>query len=762
MSWLQQIVDTVIERNPKGEILISSGGSPSGTYHLGHMRELVTCDAILLELRRRGRQARHIYFVDDLDVFRKVPANVPPEWEQYLGMPICDVPSPDGNAGRSYADHFLDGLVDSCKALNIEVEFVRSHPKYRSGWFVPAIELCLGHMPEIRQALEAISNRKLDKNWTPVQILADGRLKNRKFVSIDKDAKTVQYEDAEGDIKIANYAKGEVKLDWRLDWPARWWQLHVHVEPFGREHASAGGSYDTGVQIMKDVYKAEPPVPVPYDSINMVGDTKKMSASKGTAISAMEAVQIMPAEVVRYFILRAPLNKLLFFNPAEGVVKLIDEFAALTAKSDRSELEENILYVSTRGQKPVVSRVPFSHLVASYQAALKDPVKALEIIGRTEYAGVAKQDANIITEELTFIDEWLQRRAPEDVKFDLAETVVLGNFSDAEKLFLAGLADTIAAAPSDADGAWFHSAIYDMKDVSGLQPKEMFSALYKAIINKNSGPRAGWFLSILPRDWLVQRLRLSDATQAQASGAQTVDIVAQKITQAQLTKTVCFTIDPAIIRAFPNTAVGYLVARIPAALPALATDPISEALTILDAKNVTSESLSGQPEIKVWRSAFQTFGVKPSKFLSSAEALAKRSLKGNPPHVNAIVDTYNAISIAHLVPMGAIDLDKVTGDICLRYGRAGETAVLLGMDEPIAIEDSHVIYADNRQVITWLWNHRDAKNTAVTETSAHIVFFADSLSGVQLASTAIRELAEALTKLGIPIETQGVVHNEQQ
>ena len=70
MNWLNQIADEVEARFPEGEILVESGGSPSGTYHLGHMRELVTCDAILLELRRRGRQAKHIYFVDDLDIFR--------------------------------------------------------------------------------------------------------------------------------------------------------------------------------------------------------------------------------------------------------------------------------------------------------------------------------------------------------------------------------------------------------------------------------------------------------------------------------------------------------------------------------------------------------------------------------------------------------------------------------------------------------------------------------------------------------------------
>lgn len=510
MNWLTQIADEVDARYPEGDILIESGGSPSGTYHLGHMRELVTCDAILLELRRRGRQARHIYFVDDLDIFRKVPVNVPPEWEQYLGMPLCDVPSPDGQEGKTYADFFLQGLIDSCKALNVEVEFVRSHPKYRGGWFVPAIELCLQHIPEIKQALETISNRKLEDNWTPIQVLEKGRLKKRAFVSIDTQAKTIQYLDADGVEQTARYDTGEVKLDWRLDWPARWWQLHVHVEPFGREHASAGGSYDTGVQIMKDVYKAEPPIPVPYDSIHMVGDTKKMSASKGTAISAMEGTQIMPAEVIRYFILRSALNKPLYFDPVDGLVKLMDEFAELTAKSDRSEAEERLLYVSTRGNKPVVSRVPFSHLVESYQASLKEAGKTLDVIKRTEHSKTAEEDADIIRKELQFIDEWLHLRAPEDVKFSLAEQVNANDFTEVEQHFLKGLGEKVAEAPQDADGMYFHERIYELKDQLGLQPKQMFATLYKALIGKTSGPRAGWFLSMLPRDWLVRRLKLED------------------------------------------------------------------------------------------------------------------------------------------------------------------------------------------------------------------------------------------------------------
>lgn len=508
MQWLNTIVDELIKRHPEGEILIESGGSPSGTHHIGHMREFVTADAIMLELRRRDRTARHIYFADDLDALRKIPVDVPAEYDKYLGIPLCDVPAPDGS-DQSYADFFLAQLERATASLGIEVEFIRSHEKYRSSFFVPAIEQSLEHIPEARKALETISGRQLDDSWTPIQVLEDSRLKNRAFVSIDKAAKTLTYKDADGKDKTARYDKGEVKLDWRLDWPGRWWLLGVMCEPSGRDHMTKGGSYDTGIQIMKDVYHGEPPYPVAYDFINMVGDTKKMSASKGTGLDAEEGSTIMPPEVVRYFILRVPPAKRLYFDPVNGVVQLMDEFAALAAKPDKAEDEEQLLYISTRGlEEKTVSRLPFSHLVASYQAALKDVDKTLAIIGRTEYAAIGKEDAPIIRNELKFIDEWLKRRAPDDVKFSLLQSVNTEDFSQPEQAFFKLLATKVADAPKDADGGWFHDAIYDCREQVNLQPKDMFQALYRLLIGKLQGPRAGWFLSILPREWLIDRLSL--------------------------------------------------------------------------------------------------------------------------------------------------------------------------------------------------------------------------------------------------------------
>jgi lysyl-tRNA synthetase class 1 len=507
MRWLNQIVDELIARHPDGEIVVSSGVSPSGTYHLGTLREVLTAEVIANELRRRGRAANHLHIVDDLDVFRKVPVNVPADYEKYLGRPLCDIPAPQGEG--SYADFYLNDLVHAAEKMHLSMEIVRAHEKYRHGFFVPAIEKALEQSGKIKQILESISGHKVDDTWSPVQVLEDGYLKNRTFVSLDKDSKTIKYQDKDGKEVETSYAAGEVKLNWRVDWPARWWLLQVQAEPFGRDHATKGGSYDTGQEIVKEVFGAEAPLPIPYNFINKTGDTKKMSKSAGDVITAAELLELLPAEVVWYFILRYSPDKQLFFDEGPTLMKLVDDFGELLAKTDKTVEEQQLIELCLQGvDQPTVSRVPFSHLVASYQAALKDPAKTLDIISRTEYAETAQQDAETIKAELKFIAAWLDKKAPEEVKFYLLEKVSANDFSEQQKEFMSGLADKIEAAPGEADGDWFHKAIYEFKDSLGLEPKEMFATLYQAIIGKQSGPRAGWFLSILPRDWLIKRLRL--------------------------------------------------------------------------------------------------------------------------------------------------------------------------------------------------------------------------------------------------------------
>lgn len=506
MQWLNKIVSEAIARKPEGEIIVESGISPSGNYHMGYLREIITCDAIKLELESRGHSCRHIHFVDDLDGFRKVPDGVPPDYKKYLGKPLADMPAPDGS-DRSYADFAFQSFRDSVAKLGIEIDAVRSHEKYREGFFTGAIEKTLSSLPKVREVLEQVSGRKLEKDWAPIQVNEDGYLKNRRFVSIDISSKQVIYLDVDGAEQSTSYSAGEVKLNWRLDWPARWWLQGVDVEPSGRDHSTKGGSYDTGAALIEAVFGGQAPLLVPYNFVNRAGETKKMSASSGNGILMSEVVAILPPEVIRYFILRLPPDKLLFFDPQGGVVRLIDEYAELLAKADKSESNKQLIKLSSHAIEPTVSNVPFSHLVASYQAALKGPGKTIEIIQRTEHAEVAGAQKKVIEKELAYIDQWLKQWAPEDVRFELSKELP-EDLSAADKDLLKALAGKIAKAPVDADGEWFHKAIYDIKEAQDLTPQQVFRPLYQVLIGKDSGPRAGWFLSILPRDWLTKRLNL--------------------------------------------------------------------------------------------------------------------------------------------------------------------------------------------------------------------------------------------------------------
>lgn len=156
-----------------------------------------------------------------------------------------------------------------------------------------------------------------------------------------------------------------------------------------------------------------------------------------------------------------------------------------------------------------VSSVPFSHLVISYQAALCDTAKTVEILRRSaEYARIVDEEEAVIVTELDYVSRWLDQWAPKSLKFRLADEVNPDEFSAEEKEYLRQLADDIAKAPAEADGNWFHQAIYAYKESGLLSPRELFTTIYRALIGKDSGPRAGWFLSILPRDWLIDRLRL--------------------------------------------------------------------------------------------------------------------------------------------------------------------------------------------------------------------------------------------------------------
>ena len=87
------------------------------------------------------------------------------------------------------------------------------------------------------------------------------------------------------------------------------------------------------------------------------------------------------------------------------------------------------------------------------------------------------------------------------------------------------------------------------------------------------------------------------------------------------------------------------------------------------------------------------------------------------------------MSVRHALPAGAFDLDKVAGDVVIRYADGTESFTPLG--EPETIEHPNpgeVIYTDTDGVLTRHWNHRDAHRTRVTEESTHVAFLLETVN----------------------------------
>ena len=64
----------------------------------------------------------------------------------------------------------------------------------------------------------------------------------------------------------------------------------VTCEPFGKDHAAAGGSYKTGVRFCKELFDIDPPYPIPYEFIQFKGKGQ-MHKSTGHVVTGTDAFE---------------------------------------------------------------------------------------------------------------------------------------------------------------------------------------------------------------------------------------------------------------------------------------------------------------------------------------------------------------------------------------------------------------------------------------------------------------------------------------
>jgi DNA/RNA-binding domain of Phe-tRNA-synthetase-like protein len=90
-------------------------------------------------------------------------------------------------------------------------------------------------------------------------------------------------------------------------------------------------------------------------------------------------------------------------------------------------------------------------------------------------------------------------------------------------------------------------------------------------------------------------------------------------------------------------------------------------------KTLTVESLAHANAITAVRAMFRQWGVDPSKYRPSSEALLRRVLRGKKLYnVSSVVDLSNLGSLETGWPYGVYNGAAISGEIHLRLGAAGE------------------------------------------------------------------------------------------
>ena len=521
--WIENIADELAKRDVE-EHVIASGTSISGSIHIGNSCDIFIANGIGKKLREKGKKAKTIWIADDHDPLRKVPYPLPEDYDKYLGMPYSTIPCPDGCCAN-FVEHFEKPLLSVIDDYGIEMEAKSGFEMYQSGVYNDYIRTAFENVERIKEIFNEYRREPLADDWLPYNPICEecGRVNTTEAYDFDGDIVKYRCEcghDGEMDIK-----SGNGKLTWRVEWAARWKILGVTCEPFGKDHAASGGSYDVSSVISEEIFDYPAPYPVPYEWITLDGEA--MSKSHGVFFAPEEWLKIGPAESLQYYLFRSKPMKAKDFSPKMPFLDFIDSFDTVEkvfydeveAPSEKEERKFKEIYeiVQMNPDAPLPFRPPFRFLVNAYQIAGDNLEKIFEILKRNsqltksfedkEFGDLTETEMAQYRERVDNVIYWLDNYAPKFVKFQVQEkSVPKLPLTEEQDKFLAELADLMENTEF-SDAAELHDAMYEILEGQGLKPQKGFQAIYKMILGQKQGPRAASFLLSLDKDFVVKRLR---------------------------------------------------------------------------------------------------------------------------------------------------------------------------------------------------------------------------------------------------------------
>ncbi len=515
MSWLDRVAQGVDERQPQ---VINDSKTPSGRVHVGALRGVLIHDAIFRAFAAQGTAVRYLYGVDDYDPMDEVPAGLEEYYAPYLGMPLCNVPAPIGSNAPDIAEHYIGEFFEVFEKLGVRAEKYRMRDMYRQGKLNEAIDQILRNADAVRRIYKQVSNSDRPANWLPFQVICEncGRIGTTEVTAYDGREVTydcrrdlVSWATGCGHHGAMSPFDGNGKLPWKLEWVAKWKGLSVTVEGAGKDHSTKGGARDVAERCLREIFQQKPPFNVPYEFFLV--DGAKMSSSRGIGASAQAVSELLPPEILRFLMLRTqPKATVNFSLEQEFLIRVFNDYDRLHEKarkpedltSDEKQLYElsqvaphespQDLYLENFGV--VLALVQMPHLdvvaeVAKRKGAALTPVELQHLQRRVKTALL-----------------WLESYASDEDRIAIQHSLPRSawTLTPTQKAFLHRLGSELAVS-----GEWveesLQNAIFDVARMVPLPASEAFGAIYRVLLGRDSGPKAGSLMAFLDRSFVIRR-----------------------------------------------------------------------------------------------------------------------------------------------------------------------------------------------------------------------------------------------------------------
>ncbi len=468
------------------------------------------------------------YGIDDLDPMDAQALLTPDAVERSMGVPLAHVPDPLADGHASYARHFAGLFIATFSGLGIRPDaYYWMSEIYGQGLMDRSIRTALERAETIREIYLRVSHVERPAGWLPVHVICPtcGRIGttlatdwNGETVAFACEPNLVEWATGCGTTGRATPFGGAAKLPFNVDWAAKWSLFGVTIEPCGKDLATAGGSRDRADAIAREVFEREPPLRVDYEFLNVRG--RKMSTSRGHGAAAHEMADVIPPEQLRLLFLRPRPNQAIEFDPegTDAIPRLFDESdrlaAAVAGREFRGELPADHARVFAMS---LVDRDDVAAAAAAYRPAFAH-LAFLEQLPNADLEAMVEADKGTpLTElELALLAErakaaraWLDGYAPQRARVRVQDALPedAAALTPAQQAFLASLAERLADPYAAWSGDALQSVVFETATESGLPAGQAFAALYAAFLGRPNGPRAGWLLASLDREFVVARLR---------------------------------------------------------------------------------------------------------------------------------------------------------------------------------------------------------------------------------------------------------------